>query len=514
MFGYGLKKGMYKQLIMRWKIFFWGLLVLPVAVSAQTSDRESTQPGWNIKTNLLYDATTTLNMGVEFRTGRSTSIDIPLNYNPWTFRNNRKWKHILVQPEFRLWPRESFDGHFFGLHAHYAFYNTGRLPHGPFSQNMAASRYQGWAAGAGVSYGYRWNFGDSRWAMEATIGVGYAYLDYDKYECNECSERLKSDTRNYFGPTKIGLSLVYNIGKKKTARTTEPVYVPAPIVIPPRSVVYEPQFVVSRVKAKAESVTEHHETGKAYLDFAVGRSEIMPSFKNNATELWKLDELIESVKAKPDTTITRIIITGYTSPEANYDTNLALSERRASALTNYIRTKYGLPASIFTVAGAGEDWAGLDSLVSRSYMPRRDVILDIIRNVGIFAGRESDLMRLDGGGPYRIMKAEMFPLLRRVEYEIYYTVHSSALKTNDDTANLNAAADALSRKDAASAMRYLNMVEGHTASRMNNMAILAFMQGDTDRAAEYFAAAEAAGSTHAAANAKELEKYIQSNTNL
>ena len=56
-----------------------------------------------IKTNLLYDATTTFNLGLEFRTGAKTSFDIPVSYNPWTFSDNKKWKHILIQPEFRRW---------------------------------------------------------------------------------------------------------------------------------------------------------------------------------------------------------------------------------------------------------------------------------------------------------------------------------------------------------------------------------------------------------------------------
>ncbi len=51
----------------------------------KTKDRqdEYTLPKWGIKTNLLYDATATFNLGVEFRTGRRTSIDIPVSYNAW-----------------------------------------------------------------------------------------------------------------------------------------------------------------------------------------------------------------------------------------------------------------------------------------------------------------------------------------------------------------------------------------------------------------------------------------------
>ena len=82
----------------------------------------SPPPAVGIKTNLLYDATSTLNLGVEFRTGRRTSFDMSANWNPFSFSDNRKWKHLLIQPEFRYWTKETFSGHFLGLHAHYAYW--------------------------------------------------------------------------------------------------------------------------------------------------------------------------------------------------------------------------------------------------------------------------------------------------------------------------------------------------------------------------------------------------------
>ena len=47
--------------------------------------------------------------------------------------------------------------------------------------------------------------------MEATIGVGYARLEYDKYARDCKCEKLGHNTRNYFGPTKVGLSFIYVI---------------------------------------------------------------------------------------------------------------------------------------------------------------------------------------------------------------------------------------------------------------------------------------------------------------
>ena len=75
---------------------------------------------------------------------------------------------------------------------------------------MGHDRYDGNLYGAGISYGYQWLI-SKRWSMEATIGVGYARLEYDKYARDCKCEKLGHNTRNYFGPTKIGLSFIYVI---------------------------------------------------------------------------------------------------------------------------------------------------------------------------------------------------------------------------------------------------------------------------------------------------------------
>ena len=185
-------------------------------VMAQTSERVTAAlPKWNLKTNLLSDLTTTLNLGTELLLNERTSIQLPLSFNPWTFSEDRKWKHFLVQPEYRRWTKRAYAGSFFGVHAHYALYNAGKLPHGPFSRFMNEHRFEGWLAGVGVSYGYRWNL-DPRWAFEATLGVGYAYMDYDKYLCGRCGDPLGGETKHYFGPTKAGLSLILALGRQGT----------------------------------------------------------------------------------------------------------------------------------------------------------------------------------------------------------------------------------------------------------------------------------------------------------
>lgn len=162
-----------------------------------------------IKSNFVYLATTTPNLALELKTGEKTSLDAVVGYNPWSFKDNKKIKHILVQPEFRYWPCETFNGHFFGVHAHGAYYNAGNVKL-PFDliKPLREYRYQGYLIGGGVSYGYQWILGN-HWNLEATVGLGYAYLNYDKYNCLTCGQWEAQEDYHYFGPTRLGLSIVY-----------------------------------------------------------------------------------------------------------------------------------------------------------------------------------------------------------------------------------------------------------------------------------------------------------------
>lgn len=160
-----------------------------------------------LKTNLLYWGTTTPNMGFEFRLGRQMSLDLWAAYNAWEFGNDMSLKHYLLQPELRYWPCQTYEGHFFGLHGHYGHFNMGNIS---FLPGFEDKNYRGELYGGGLTYGYHWTV-DRRWGIEAFIGAGYAYMHYQKYVCYDCTEVLGTYRRHYFGPTRVGVSLIFFI---------------------------------------------------------------------------------------------------------------------------------------------------------------------------------------------------------------------------------------------------------------------------------------------------------------
>lgn len=159
-----------------------------------------------VKNNLVHDVFLTLNAGIEYVLNKHTSIDLSANYNPWTFGNNKKWKHWTIQPEFRYWIKEPFKSHFIGGSIIYGEYNFAKLK----ILDIANYRHQGNLYGIGASYGYQWKLTE-RWHMESNISVGYMRLRYDKYDYENCGKYMGKHHKNYWGPIKAGVSIIYII---------------------------------------------------------------------------------------------------------------------------------------------------------------------------------------------------------------------------------------------------------------------------------------------------------------
>ncbi len=170
-------------------------------------------PGIAIKTNLLYGATTlTPNLAVEWGVAKRHTLEIAFSHNPWNqkanLQNNDKLLHWMVRTEYRFWFCERYNGHFIGAHAFYSAYNISGK-HVPLLFDKTY-RYEGDALGAGLSYGYHQAL-TKRWSLEFNIGVGMAYMEYDRYDCQLCDKNEVPKTKTYLGPTRLGVSLVYLI---------------------------------------------------------------------------------------------------------------------------------------------------------------------------------------------------------------------------------------------------------------------------------------------------------------
>lgn len=173
-----------------------------------------------VKSNVLYDALTTPNLGIEMEVGQLSTVSLVYGLNAWTFSSDsgdRKAKHWVLMPEYRWWTCTKFDGHFIGVHAMGGQFNAANMniPLPGFflggdnlSVGVRDKRYEGLFVGAGVTYGYQWVLSEHL-NFEAEIGAGYNFVHYKKFSCSECGAKLGTGNSNYLGVTKLGLSLIY-----------------------------------------------------------------------------------------------------------------------------------------------------------------------------------------------------------------------------------------------------------------------------------------------------------------
>ena len=161
-----------------------------------------------LKTNALWWGLGALNAEGEIRLARKWTADLSFAYSPWE-SGEKKRRFWIIQPEARYWLCNAFEKHSVGVHAIYGKYKIGHL-NLPFPTLLEDDYLDGALFGAGISYGYHMPLG-KRWGMELSLGLGFLNLKYDQYSEGLDAGITKTDSRYYFGPTKVGISVFYII---------------------------------------------------------------------------------------------------------------------------------------------------------------------------------------------------------------------------------------------------------------------------------------------------------------
>lgn len=192
------------------QLFFFVLfsLFFPFILSAQRI---------SIRTNALYWMTTTPNAGLGIRLSEKGTAVLSFGYNPFSFpehsseksSHNPKLMHWTITADWQYWFCRPYERWFMGVYGIYSSYNMGGVRMLDFI-DLYDSRYKGIAAGGGLNCGYQWALGHS-WGLEASLGIGYLFLDYDKFRSGSCGKLEESAHRHYFGPSRAAVSLIYYI---------------------------------------------------------------------------------------------------------------------------------------------------------------------------------------------------------------------------------------------------------------------------------------------------------------
>lgn len=309
--------------------------------------------------------------------------------------------------------------------------------------------------------------------------------------------------------------------------------------------------LVAYIQPTIEVIKERSEQYEAHLDFPVSKAVILPDFMNNHAELTNIQSMFRKIQSDKNLTVTGIGIEGFASPEGPLKLNEKLSQQRAEALKNYLSTNEKIPASLYKVTFGGENWDGLIAALEKSSLPEREEFISIIKSNPNDVRRKELIMKLNGGDPYRTMLKEIYPGLRKVNCKIDYTVVNFDVSEgrivirenpkylslnemyqvansypkgsqdfidvfdiavrmypNDEVANLNAAAVALTKKDLKEALRFMEKANHQTAEFINNTGVFNFLNGDIAHAKAAFQQAAQMGNEAAATNLKLLQQIM------
>lgn len=191
-------------------------VVEPVAEAFVISETIAKKPLFALKTNLLFDVATALNVELEVPIGKRWSIAGEYIFPWWLWEKKQTSLEVMNgNLEGRYWlgnreNREVMTGWFAGIYGGGGYYDL----------EWKKKGYQGEFYSVGLTGGFTHKIGRNL-RMEYSLGIGYLGTKYRKYKACDCPEdedwhliRIKSGHEDWIGPTRVKISLVWMLNKK------------------------------------------------------------------------------------------------------------------------------------------------------------------------------------------------------------------------------------------------------------------------------------------------------------
>ena len=194
-------------------ILLFSLLCGKPLLAQQSDGMERNLPRVALRTNLLYDATLSPNLGVDVRVDSTWTVGLLAGMNAWDIdkEKNKKWRHMLFSFRARKYVNDSvFHKGYFEADAIYSHFNVGnvKFPLGLY-KTVRERRLQGDLLALGGKYGYSWILSRD-WRIEAEAGVAIGYAWFKEYDCPHCGTFYGKDDRIFLLP-QLGVNIVYII---------------------------------------------------------------------------------------------------------------------------------------------------------------------------------------------------------------------------------------------------------------------------------------------------------------
>ena len=362
-----------------------GALSLALSVLAICPCRSAFAQEVSVRNNLIYDATGTVNAGVEFQVGDHFSVGVNGGFKSWprflawdndNVNNATHWRHFLVAPEGRYYFSEVFKGAFVGADFIYTHFNVGhvKLPLGLYPE-IADNREQGSYWAGGLFAGWAW-WPWQHWRIELEAGAAVGLAAYDRFDCAHCGTKTEEVRRAAVVP-KLGLNIAYNPvarDKRKSRvkmveRTDTLTLLSAPVAfVVNLKEAAGPQSAGDRLAAQKpwvipiekyrplDYLTRPGKDSIQYVVFPAGNARLDNAYARNGKVLDELQGAIETIRDDERTDELLVSIVGLASIEGPMPQNDTLSVRRARAVADYLNARTFVSRKFFETLGKGEAW--------------------------------------------------------------------------------------------------------------------------------------------------------------
>ena len=310
---------------------------------------------------------------------------------------------------------------------------------------------------AGIGAAYTWNFTDvplsythkysrkSRLLPGLRVGFTASYKVSERWRIGaEISQTLFEDHFNGVaystpmdGRTNLKLGVTYLLAKeKKQVQKT---------VVRKNKLKKCPELPL--IMPDPEDTKIRQILGYAFLDFPVNETLIYSDYRNNPSELARIQKTVDDALFDESVTVMKISLHGYASPESSYSNNTRLAKGRTEALKNYLVQQYHFDSQIINTDFTPEDWDNLRGFLTETearkvkgdfwydnqdfvetpvvpnvVLDYRNELLSIIDSDLDPDAKEEQLKRVGNGEPYQWLLKYVYPGLRHTDYIIEYEV--------------------------------------------------------------------------------------------
>lgn len=332
------------------------------------------------------------------------------------------------------------------------------------------------------------------------------------------------------------LTITGTVSKGKKSEELEPVKIADGTIITPLLVQNDDMGLIG-VDAFVRTTEEEY---SAQINYLKGKYNVRSS-ELKEQDIKDMQAWLATAQTNPKIAPKKVNFVAYASPEGETDDNEQLARDRAQsgqeAFENLVKkAEFTPPANFYNKMPKGEDWKGFEELVRASEMEDKNLIIRILEMTPDLKKREQEIIKLSK--TYKELEKDILPALRRTQMVVVYDKigwSDAELKdlsvSKSDTLTVEELLFAATLyEDMSEKMRlyklaatnypedwrghnnvaYVYYMQNDMANAkmnfekannlnenpvtLNNLGIVARVEGDRDRATELFTSAMGAGS--------------------